>query len=153
MSIISINKLELVSELSHNATVDELRDLYTEEELWKDDNGTDVYIEEAQEVFNRWYDYYEAIIDSCTINDINDRIYNGEEPSVVLGSYGLNINNFKKVGVKFTIMNDDCVYTVHDITDEYIEIVYSGELVRFTHNEFDTIKSLKPKIINDNQGD
>ena len=39
------------------------------------------------------------------------------------------------------------------ITDEYIEIFYSGELVRFTHNEFDMMKSLKPKIINDNQGD
>ena len=98
MSIISINKLELASKLSHNATRDELMDLYTEEELWKDDNGTDVYIEEAQEVFNRWYDYYEAIIDSCIVDDINDRIYNGEEPSVVLGSYGLNMNDFKKVG-------------------------------------------------------
>lgn len=152
--IVTVNKLELASELAHKATIDELKDLYTEEELWINDNGTDVYIDEAQEVFNRWYDYYESIIDSCIVNDINDRIYNGEEPSVVLGSYGLNMDDFKKVGIKFTIINDDdCVYTVHNITDEYIEIVYSGELVRFTHNEFDMMKSLKPKIINDNQGD
>ena len=144
--------MELASKLAHNATRDELMDLYTEEELWRDDNGTDVYIDEAQEVFNRWYDYYESIIDSCIINDINDRIYNGEEPSVVLSSYGLNMDNFKKVGVKFTIINDDdCVYTVHDITDEYIEVTYSGELVRFTHNEFDLIKLLKPKLIDDNK--
>ena len=145
--IVTVNKLKLASELAHNATIDELKDLYTEEELWIDDNGTDVYIDEAQEVFNRWYDYYESIIDSCIVNDINDRIYNGEEHKKVLGSYGLNVDNFKKVGIQFKIPDDHYIYTIHKVEDDCIEITSEGELITYTTKEFEEIKKLNPIII------
>lgn len=55
-------QLELASELAHNSTVDELKDLYSEDELYKDDNGCKIYKDEVQDIFNRWYTYYLDII-------------------------------------------------------------------------------------------
>lgn len=67
---ITINLLEVASELAHNATIDELSELYNEDELWEvsDDEGGLTYIDDAQEVFNRWYNYYLNIIESFKID-------------------------------------------------------------------------------------
>ena len=55
-------KLELASNLAHNSTVKELKDLYLEEELWIESEGGTVYKEDVQDVFNDYYDYYSTEI-------------------------------------------------------------------------------------------
>jgi hypothetical protein len=64
-----VNNIELASNLSHQSTFDEMKDLYNEDELWVDDNGTKIYKDDVQEVFNRWYDYYRDEIDKCNLLD------------------------------------------------------------------------------------
>ena len=59
---ITLNKIELASELAHKATVDELvlnGDYNSEDDLHNfDDEDVLTYKEEVQDVFNRWYDFY-----------------------------------------------------------------------------------------------
>lgn len=64
---IKINLLEVASELAHHATMDELRDLYNEDEMVIEVDGTEVYLDDVQDVFNRWYDFYYNIIESLKI--------------------------------------------------------------------------------------
>ena len=72
--LIMINKLELASELAHNAAKDELG--IDEEQMWEvdvmggDDDGVKHslhYTEQAQEVFNRWNDYFLEQIDNAKV--------------------------------------------------------------------------------------
>ena len=53
-------KIEMLCELAHNRTMYEFGE--TEESFnrnWKKDGS---YVEESQNVFNEWYDYYDSII-------------------------------------------------------------------------------------------
>ena len=63
MENITINKLELASELAHEKLVanwsDSIR-IYEDEEA-----SVIVYTEEAQDIFNEYYDEYLTLIESC----------------------------------------------------------------------------------------
>lgn len=62
-----INEIELASELAHDATVDELSNVYDEEELYQTDNGDVlIYKDDVQDVFNRHYDYFLSKIEECS---------------------------------------------------------------------------------------
>ena len=62
-----INEIELASELDHDATVDELSNVYDEEELYQTDNGDVlIYKDDVQDVFNRHYDYFLSKIEECS---------------------------------------------------------------------------------------
>jgi hypothetical protein len=60
---VTVNKLELASELAHYMLVQEWEDrpenIYVE-----DDNGYTRYNEEAQDIFNHYYDKFEIIIET-----------------------------------------------------------------------------------------
>ena len=59
---ITVNKLELASDLAHNAMCDELGvsidDWEDNEEVISIVDGNRGYTENAQDIFNRWYDYF-----------------------------------------------------------------------------------------------
>ena len=63
MENITINKLELATELAHYMLVQEWEDrpenIYVE-----DDNGDTRYNEDAQDIFNDYYDRFEIIIET-----------------------------------------------------------------------------------------
>ena len=62
-----INESELASELAHDATVDELSNVYDEEELYQTDDGDVlIYKDDVQDVFNRHYDYFLSKIEECS---------------------------------------------------------------------------------------
>ena len=63
MENITINKLELASELAHS----ELEENWSESiDIWEDETSTiTVYTEEAQDIFNEYYDNYLTLIKSC----------------------------------------------------------------------------------------
>jgi hypothetical protein len=63
MENITINKLELASELAHK----ELENNWSASiQIWEDETAVmTVYTEEAQEIFNEEYDYYLKLIESC----------------------------------------------------------------------------------------
>jgi hypothetical protein len=56
-------KLELAANLAHNATIENMKDLYSEEELFVELEGGTAYKEDVQDVFNDYYDYYSTEID------------------------------------------------------------------------------------------
>ena len=66
--MIQINEVELASNLASKATIREFGiidgRLATEDDITILDGGSDCYIytDEAQDIFNRWYDYYYAEI-------------------------------------------------------------------------------------------
>jgi hypothetical protein len=62
---ITINLLEVASELAHDSTVNEVLNplsdlqLINEDDMWKtDENENTIYKEEVQDIFNKWYDFY-----------------------------------------------------------------------------------------------
>lgn len=61
----TINVVELASVLAHERMKMEIG--ATEDEVWLglDDEEADIltYIDEAQDVFNQWYDYYYTLIE------------------------------------------------------------------------------------------
>ena len=63
MENITINKLELASELAHS----ELEYNWSDSiDIWEDETATImVYTEEAQDIFNGYYDNYLILIESC----------------------------------------------------------------------------------------
>ena len=62
-----INEIELASEWAHDATVDELSNVYDEEELYQTDDGDVlIYKDDVQDVFNRHYDYFLSKIEECS---------------------------------------------------------------------------------------
>jgi len=63
MENITINKLELASELAHYMLVQEWEDR-PENIFVEDDNGDTRYNEEAQDIFNHYYDKFEIIIET-----------------------------------------------------------------------------------------
>jgi hypothetical protein len=63
---ITINALELASELAHeklNAEWSESIKIYEDEE-----SEVLTYTDEAQDIFNEWYDHYLNKIEECSIN-------------------------------------------------------------------------------------
>lgn len=63
-----INEVELASDLAEGATHDELIAslVYSEEMEWvTDEDGNKSYTEGAQDIFNRWYDYFGEMIENC----------------------------------------------------------------------------------------
>ena len=51
--------LELAAELAHDATYNELKDIYpNDDDLWNETQYTRNYKEDVQDVFYRWYDYF-----------------------------------------------------------------------------------------------
>lgn len=65
--MIQINEIELASELAYDATVDELSNVYDEEELYKTEDGKVlIYKDDVQDVFNRHYDYFLSKIEECS---------------------------------------------------------------------------------------
>ena len=63
MENITINKLELASELAHR----ELEENWSYTiQIWEDvDAVMTVYTEEAQDIFNEYYDEFITLIESC----------------------------------------------------------------------------------------
>jgi len=49
------------------------------------------------------------------------------------------------IGVRFKHHDDEFDYTVHNVTDDIIEVIYEGELVQFTLEDFKT--TILPFII------
>lgn len=66
--IITINKLELASELA-DYIVKEEWDGSEDEIITEDDNGDVRYTEMGQDLFNRYYGLFESIIENC--NSVN----------------------------------------------------------------------------------
>ena len=63
MSDITINILELASELAHIKLMNEWRDSI---QIFEDETASvTVYTEEAQDIFNEYYDNYLTLIKSC----------------------------------------------------------------------------------------
>ena len=63
MSDITINILELASELAHIKLMNEWSESI---KIFEDDTaGVTVYTEEAQDIFNDLYDDYTTLIESC----------------------------------------------------------------------------------------
>jgi hypothetical protein len=63
MSDITINILELASELAHIKLMNEWSESI---KIFEDDTaGVTVYTEEAQDIFNEYYDNYLTLIKSC----------------------------------------------------------------------------------------
>jgi len=63
MSDITINILELASELAHIKLMNEWRDSIR---IFEDETASvTVYTEEAQDIFNEYYDNYLTLIESC----------------------------------------------------------------------------------------
>jgi hypothetical protein len=63
MSDITINILELASELAHIKLMNEWRDSI---QIFEDETASvTVYTEEAQDIFNEYYDNYLTLIESC----------------------------------------------------------------------------------------
>ena len=60
---VTVNKLELASELAHYMLVQEWEDR-PENIFVEDDNGDTRYNEEAQDIFNHYYDVFEIIIET-----------------------------------------------------------------------------------------
>jgi bisphosphoglycerate-dependent phosphoglycerate mutase len=62
MSIVKVNILELASNLAFSATIDEMianGSISNESEAYVEETEESTrYTEEAQDVFNRWYDYF-----------------------------------------------------------------------------------------------
>lgn len=71
--MITINGVELASELAHKRLVDELVEsenaIYqTEDDLWIEDTEDSlIYKDDVQDLFNHWYDYYFSIIEECIV--------------------------------------------------------------------------------------
>jgi hypothetical protein len=63
MENITINKLELATELAHYMLVQEWEDR-SENIYVEDDNGDTRYNEDAQDIFNHYYDRFEIIIET-----------------------------------------------------------------------------------------
>ncbi len=64
--IITINKLELATELATNATKTEMfsKDLIMDEnEMYIGDAGVQYFTDTAQDIFNEYYSYYLTIIE------------------------------------------------------------------------------------------
>lgn len=60
--VIMINKIELASELAHKMLVKEWSD--RSESIYEDDTaGVTVYTENAQDIFNNYYDMFLTIIE------------------------------------------------------------------------------------------
>ena len=57
MDTITLNKLELASELAHERTKIEIG-ISDEGEMWIYEGGIGVYHDDVQKIFNKWYDYY-----------------------------------------------------------------------------------------------
>lgn len=75
---IEINILELASDLAHERAMEEMIDeghITDNDGMWTLDQDSEedgsgecyVYTSEAQDVFNRWYDYYYSKIEECKI--------------------------------------------------------------------------------------
>jgi len=62
--LITINKLELASELA-NAKLINLHDMEIQIYQDDDDGETMIYTDEAQDIFNAYYDDYLTLIESC----------------------------------------------------------------------------------------
>jgi hypothetical protein len=66
---VTINKLELASELAHIRTLYESGDICNnEDDMYHIKDGREYYTEEIQDRFNEWYDFYLSEIEKCTIN-------------------------------------------------------------------------------------
>ena len=69
-NIIKINLVEVASELAHNRMVFSIDMDCNEDSLYQQlDNGDFVYTEEAQDIFNDWYDYYYNRLLELKFND------------------------------------------------------------------------------------
>jgi hypothetical protein len=64
MTNITINKIELASELAHQELMANYNDIIKIFEGEEDDDCT-TYTEHAQDIFNEYYDNYLALIESC----------------------------------------------------------------------------------------
>ena len=68
--IIKINKLELASELAEDATKNEMFSkglIVDETEMYVEDESGTTYTEEAQDIFNDYYDYFLTKIEEVAI--------------------------------------------------------------------------------------
>ncbi len=61
MDNVTLNKLELASELAHHKLVEEWFDVFPIHE--EDEDGVLIYTDEAQDVFNDYYDMYLDLIE------------------------------------------------------------------------------------------
>jgi hypothetical protein len=62
---VTVNKLELASELAHRKLVDNWE---ASIQIYEDENASVTnYTDEAQDIFNEYYDEYINLIESCKI--------------------------------------------------------------------------------------
>mgnify|MGYP003339238983 CR=1 FL=1 len=62
-ALITINKLELASELAHKELVNNWEESI---KIYEDEDAEELtYTEEAQDIFNELYDNYISLIESC----------------------------------------------------------------------------------------
>lgn len=66
---VTINALELASELAHLKLISNHSETMDIMEVSED--GTENYTEEAQDLFNDYYDEYLSLIESCSTNNNN----------------------------------------------------------------------------------
>lgn len=63
---ITINKLELASELADKKLADMIEDnIYEYNEVYEESDDEISYTEKGQNEFNEWYDFYINLIETC----------------------------------------------------------------------------------------
>ena len=63
---ITINKLELASELANTKLVNMVEEgIYCKNDIYEESESEMTYTEIGQDLFNEWYDHYLNLIESC----------------------------------------------------------------------------------------
>lgn len=92
---LNINIVELASNLAHERLMNESF------KIFEDDEGT-VYTEQAQDLFNKLYDDYWDMIESCKEKEVETRVY--------------VVENVDSIGLMTDILTENLHYS--DLSDE-----------------------------------
>lgn len=71
---IKINIVRVATKLAHERLLENYSDSQYNEDVvyeWDDENDCGKYTEEAQSIFDSWYDYYYGKLEKLQINDGN----------------------------------------------------------------------------------
>ncbi len=131
--LVTINALEVASNLAHQATYDEQKDIIADEsDLFNGEN----YAEEHQEVFNRWYEYF---LDKLAESAIEPSTKLSDPPPpkfrYLRGLNGGSTHNFETeetIYIKSVIINNDVdrkIIVIKTINDEEINLPYEKIII------------------------
>lgn len=130
---VTINALEVASNLAHQATYDEQKDIIADEsDLFNGEN----YADEHQEVFNRWYEYFLDKLTESAIEPSTTTQPSVTQPSVTPKFRYLrqlkegsthNFETEETIYIKSVIINNDVdgkIIHIKTMNDEEINLPY-----------------------------